>query len=899
MAIHRLAQLFNPRRIALVGVTPNPESVGGKLLLNLVGGFKGVVYPVNPTAEAVLGIPCFPALASLPRAPDLGVICAAAEQVPDLVRQCGEAGILAVVVVSAGFREAGPAGRALEDRVAAERRRFPGMRILGPNCLGFLVPRLGLNVSFAGGLPRDGDIAFISQSGALCSSVLDWALAENVGFSHFVSIGNSLDIDFGDLIDYFGEDERTKSIVLYLESVADARKFLTAARAFARTKPIVAYKAGRFPESAAAAASHTGALASSDDVYAAAFQRAGIARLARIGDIFDVVDLIGRKKMPRGRRLAIVTNAGGPGVIATDALIAAGGVLAQLSAETLAELDENLPPQWSRRNPVDVLGDARSKRVAKAVEIVARDKGVDAILIIVTPQAMTNPGAIAKALARVGEDTRKPLLAAFLGGRTMTEGVEILNQAGVATFATPEQAVQAFMTLMDYASNLEILYETPREIPVRFPVPRAECRERFARLVAGSGTCLGEDVSKSLLAGYGIPTADAIPAGSADAAVAAADRIGYPVVLKILSPDITHKTDVGGVALDLADADAVRAAFGRVVAAARGRAPSARIAGVTVQPMIRSQGAVELILGARKDPVFGSVIMVGLGGIAAELFEDRAIGFPPLNERLARRMLESLKIWPLLSGYRGRPPLAVEALLEVLFRLSYLVADFPEVEELDINPLLVCADRVVALDARVILDPTPRPANADPYAHLALRPYPEEYVRPITLDDGTPVVLRPIKPEDEPLWLELLRGCSPESLYQRFRYLFHWETHEIATRFCFIDYDREIAIVAEAELDGRRTLMAVGRLIADPDLETVEFAILVGDRWQDQGLGGVLTDYCLEVSRRWGLRRVVAQTTRDNQRMLAIFERRGFVRDDAGAGADVNLVKELAPPRPS
>jgi len=899
MAIHRLAQLFDPHRIALIGVTPNPESVGGKLLTNLIGGFQGVVYPVHPTAEAVLGVPCFPSLASLPHTPDLGVICAPAEQVPGLVRQCGEAGILALVVVSAGFREIGPAGRELEERVDAERRRFPGLRILGPNCLGFLVPRRGLNVSFAGGLPRDGDIAFISQSGALCSSVLDWALAENIGFSHFVSVGNSLDIDFGDLIDYFGEDERTKSIVLYLESVADARKFRPAARAFARTKPIVAYKAGRFPESAAAAASHTGALAASDDVYAAAFRRAGIARVDRIADIFDVVDLIGRKKMPRGPRLAIVTNAGGPGVMATDALIEANGILAGLGEATLAELDQNLPPQWSRRNPIDVLGDARSKRVAKAVEIVAKDPGVDAILVIVTPQAMTNPTAIAKAIARVGEDTRKPILAAFLGGRSIAEGIAVLNQAGVATFATPEQAVQAFMTLMDYARNLEVLYETPREIPVRFPVPRTELRDRFAGLIAGSGNCLGEDVSKALLAGYGIPTADARPAATADAAVELATAIGYPVVLKVRSPDITHKTDVGGVVLDLGDPAAVRAAFSRITAAARARAPEARLAGVTVQPMIASQGAVELILGARKDPVFGTVIMVGLGGIAAELFQDRAIGFPPLNERLARRLLQSLRIWPLLNGYRGRPPLAVEPLLEVLFRLSYLVADFPEIEELDVNPLLVGADRVVALDARVILAAERTGPGADPYAHLALRPYPEEYIRPAALADGTPILLRPIKPEDEPLWFELLRSCSRESLYQRFRYLFHWETHEIASRYCFIDYDREIAIVAEAELAGRRTLLGVGRLIADPDRETVEFAVLVGDPWQEHGLGGVLTDYCLEISRRWGLRRVVAQTTQDNPRMLAIFERRGFVREPVESGAEVNLVKELAPPAPS
>jgi acetyltransferase len=893
VAIHRLDQLFSPRRIAILGVSPNPESVGGRLLTNLIGGFRGVVYPVNPTSEAVLGIPCFSDLAALPNRPDLGVICAAAEQVPNLVRQCGEAGVLALVIVSAGFREIGPSGRALEDRIEAERRRFSGMRILGPNCLGFIVPHLNLNVSFANGRPKAGDIAFISQSGALCSSVLDWALSENVGFSYFISVGNALDVDFGDLIDFLGEDERTRSIVLYLESVTNARKFMTAARAFARTKPIVAYKAGRFPESAAAAASHTGAMAAADDVYAAAFQRAGIARIDRIGDIFDVVDLIGRQRKPRGPRLAVVTNAGGPGVIATDALIGAGGVLAGLREETRAQLDEILPPQWSHGNPVDVLGDARSKRFARAIEIVAQDSGVDAILVIVTPQAMTNPTSIAKAVGRVAGEIKQPILAAWLGGRSMAEGIEALNEAGVATFPTPEQAVQAFMTLMDYARNLEVLYETPREINVSLPVARAELRERYAALLGDAQTTLGEDTAKQLLAAYGIPVTSPQPCATADEAVAAAQTIGYPVVMKVHSPDITHKTDVGGVMLDLADAEAVRAAFARIIGAARTHAPNARLAGVTVQPQVRMRHGVELILGTRRDPVFGSVIMVGLGGTAAELFDDRAIGFPPLNERLARRMLESLKIWPLLSGYRGRPTLAVERLLEILFRLSYLVVDFPEIAELDVNPLLIGETDVVALDARVILDSSGAAPSAARYAHLALRPYPEEYVRQVELDGGLHVTLRPIKPEDEPLWFDLLRNCSRETLYQRFRYLFHWETHDIATRYCFIDYDREIAIVAEAQIEGNRQLLGVGRLTADPDVQTVEFAVLVADQWQDRGLGGCLTDYCLEISKRWGLARVIAQTTRDNARMLAIFEKRGFSAQYDASGMEVELIKEL------
>jgi acetyltransferase len=894
MAIRKLDQIFNPKRIAVVGVSPNPQTVGAKLLTNLVGGgFAGVVYPVNPTSEAVLGIQCYPDVKSLPKIPDLGVICAPAGQVPDLVRQCGEAGILGLVIASAGFRESGPEGKALEDAVAAEIERFDGMRIIGPNCLGFIVPRLKLNVSFARGMPRDGHIAFVSQSGALCSSVLDWALEEKIGFSYFVSIGNTLDVDFGDLIDFFGEDDRTKSIILYIESIGDARKFMTAARAFARTKPIVAYKAGRFPESAAVAASHTGAMAAEDDVYDAAFQRAGIARVLDIGEIFDCADLIGRKKTSRGPRLGIVTNAGGPGVMATDALIAEGGRLAELSAETLAKLNDYLPPFWSHRNPVDVLGDARAKRVSRATEILIDDPGIDAVLVIITPQAMTNPAAIAKAIVKVSETTDKPILAAWLGGQSMREGIGILNEAGIATYTTPEQAVRAFMTLVSYSRNLRSLYETPKDIPVEFTLDRKEIRERFDSLVSGQGSVLSEEISKTLLEAYGIPVSRPRLAKTAGEAARIARETGYPVVLKIVSPDITHKTDVGGVAVDVEDEESLHAAYDRMLTAVGSAVPDAEIAGVSIQPMIKATHAVELILGTKKDPIFGTVIMAGLGGTAAELYKDRALGFPPLNERLARRMLESLKIWPLLEGYRGRPAADIDRVIEILMRLSYLVADYPEIVELDVNPLLAGPKTVVALDARVALDPELLGREIRPYSHLALRPYPEEYVRPAKLRDGRDITLRPIKPEDEPMWFELLRSCSRESLYQRFRYFFHWETHEVASRYCFIDYDREIAIVPELEEGGVRKLLGVGRLVADPDHQAVEYAILVGDAWQNMGLGGLLTEYCIEIARHWDLDRIVAQTATDNLRMLAILKRYGFETVSDPCDSTVEVIKQL------
>ncbi len=894
MDILSLDKIFKPQRIALVGVSPNPKSVSGRILANLIGGgFRGVVYPVSPSIEAVMGIPCFPDTASLPKTADLGIICAAAAQVPALVRECGESGIRGLIIVSAGFREIGPAGLALEESIRTEARRFEGMRILGPNCLGVISPGLPLNASFAGAMPRAGHVAFVSQSGALCTSVLDWAAEEKLGFSHFVSTGNMIDVEFGDLIDYLGEDEATQSILLYIESIPDARKFMTAARAFARMKPIVAYKAGRFPESAAAAASHTGALAGEDAVFDAAFKRMGLARVFNIGEIFDCADLVGRPKVPKGPRLAVLTNAGGPGVMATDALIASGGALARLTGETMRVLNESLPPQWSRRNPVDVLGDAKSKLVAKAAQIVLQDPGVDALLVIITPQAMTNPTAVAKEISAQAAATAKPVLAAWLGGAAMREGTNLLNEAGVPTYPTPEQAVKAFMTLVSYARNLEILYETPKDIPVDFPVDRKELRARFAGALTAAEGPLSESRSKELLASYGIPVTSPVAAATADDAVRAAEAAGYPVVLKILSPEITHKTDVGGVALDLVDSGAVRSAFETMMETVRLKTPQARLEGVTVQKMVRSGDGVEMILGVKKDPTFGTVVMAGMGGTSAEIYNDRTIGFPPLNERLARRMLDELRMRPLLQGYRGRPAAAVDKLVEVLVRLSYLAADFPEIAELDINPLLVTPQGVIALDARVVGDRNAVEDPKRPYAHLSLRPYPEEFVKKTRMRDGTAITLRPIKPEDEPLWLALLASCSRESIYSRFRYFFFWQSHEVASRYCYIDYDRELPIVAESGEGPDRRLVGVGRLVAEPGRTSAEYAVLVQDAWQDKGLGGLLTDYCLGIAKDWGIRTVTAITTTDNPRMIAVFEKRGFHIVNDLESSLVEVSKEL------
>ncbi len=896
MAIKKLDSIFNPRRIALLGVSNNPNSVGGITLRNLVsGGYNGVVYPVNPKREAVFGITCYPDVKSLPKVPDLAVIMTSAKIVPQLIRECGEAGIYGIIIMSAGFKEAGEEGRQLEEQVKAEKAKFPGMRVIGPNCLGIIVPGLNMNVSFANGMPEKGHVAFISQSGALCTSVLDWAYESKIGFSYFVSIGNSMDVNFGDLIDYFGQDPGTKSIVLYVESITEARTFMSAARAFSREKPIIVYKSGRFPESAAAAASHTGALASEDSIYDAVFRRAGLARVYDFGNIFDFTDLVGRKRIPKGNRLAIVTNAGGPGVMATDSLISWGGKLVKLSEETMDKLNDYLPPFWSHGNPVDVLGDATPERFAHATEIVLEDEEVDAVLVLLTPQAMTAPTETAEAIAKMATKTNKTIMAAWLGGASMHEGIQIFNEAGISSYPTPEQAIRAFMTLSNYAKNLDLLFETTKEVPLSFQYDRNDLREKYLKQVFPKAKILNEDDSKMLINDYGIDTTHPTPAYSEDEAVEISREKGYPVVLKIYSPDITHKSDVGGVALNIKDDEMVRATFRNMVKTAAEKRPDAKIEGVTVQRMVDTKDAVELILGTKKDPTFGTVMLVGMGGTSAELFKDKRLEFPPLNESLAQQMLESLQIYPLLEGYRGAPRKNIEKLVEVLIRMSYLAADYPEIKELDINPLIVTPTDAIALDARIVIDEEVLHNPVKEYSHLILRPYPESLIREIELKDGTKVTLRPIKPEDEPMWFELLANCSKESIYHRFRYDFFFDSHKVAARYCFIDYDREIAMVAEIEEEGKKQIIGVGRLIADPDIEVMEYAILVADVWQKKDLGYMITKFCMEIAKNREINILVAETTIDNKPMLSVFRKLNFkmkFNEDSSVSVRKDLTEE-------
>ena len=894
MSVENLSKVLRPQSVAVIGASSKEGSVGQTVLKNLIDSeFPGDIFPVNPKHDSLLGLKNYRSVEELPRAVDLAIVATPATTVPQIVSSCGEKGILGLIVLSAGFREVGEQGRAIEAEVQRELDRFPGMRLVGPNCLGILAPHSKLNASFANDMPAEGRIAFISQSGALCTSILDWSLAEKIGFSYFISIGNAMNVKVGDLIDFMANDPHTDSIVLYVESVTEARRFMSAARAFARTKPIVVYKAGRFSQSAQAAASHTGAMAGEDDVYEAAFKRAGMVRVYDASDMFDCAELLARQHRPKGPRLAIITNAGGPGVMALDELLQRQGTLAELEPSTIEQLDNFLPPHWSHNNPVDILGDALPERFQQAVETVAADQQVDALLVTLTPQAMTDPTETAHCVAKAAKKTNKPVLAVWMGGPAVEPGREILNQAGIATYDSPDRAVRAFTYLVSFNQMREVLYETPRHLPNPSPQDENSARTKLQQYVAQQRSALTESESKAILQQYGIPTTVPVPADSAEQAVSIARQLSYPVVMKIHSPDILHKTEVRGVVTGISDDEAVRRTFEEMTERAKELRPDADIQGVTIQRMVSSAEGIELIVGAKRDPVFGALIMLGAGGITAELLRDRALELPPLNERLARRMIDSLKIRQLLHGYRGRSPIDLDQLTEVLVRTSKLIADNPEILELDINPLLATPEGMMALDGRVILDSHTSAEGRKQFSHLAICPYPEQYVRQATLQDGTQVTLRPIQPEDEPLWHELLGRCSERSIWLRFRYLFKETTHEMATRFCFIDYDRTMAIVAELEQQGETQLLGVGRLLADVDHNNAEYAVLVDDAWQGRGLGTLLTEYCLNICHDWGIEHVKVETTADNQRMQHIAKRFEFQRADSGDQQELVFQKQL------
>ncbi len=876
-----LDYVFAPETVAVVGATEKAGSVGRTILWNLLSSpFGGTIYPINPKRANVLGIRAYPELKDVPEKIDLAVIVTPAPTVPGIIKECVDLGIKGAIVISAGFKETGPQGVELERQIL-EYARQGQIRIIGPNCLGVMSPLTGLNATFAQTMANRGNVGFISQSGALCTAVLDWSFREQVGFSAFVSIGSMLDVSWGDLIYYLGDDPRTTSIVIYMETIGNAQAFISAAREVALTKPIIVIKAGRSEAAAKAAASHTGSLTGSDEVLDAAFRRSGVLRVNSISDLFAMTGVLAKQPRPRGPRLTILTNAGGPGVLATDALITGGGELAEIAPETVEKLNAILPAAWSHNNPIDILGDADPQRYAKALEIAGNDPNSDGLLVILTPQAMTEPTQTAETLKPYAHVANKPVLTSWMGGPMVAAGESILNNAGVPTFAYPDAAANAFNYMWRYTWNLHGLYETPMlsEADGNSNGPDFAAVEKIISGARAAGrTILTEFESKQLLAAYNIPTVETRVATTAQDAVTAADAMGYPVVLKLYSETITHKTDVGGVQLNLGNADAVRRAFQDIQDSVTAKVGAEHFNGVTVQPMIKLDG-YEVIIGSSLDPQFGPVLLFGMGGQLVEIFKDRALGFPPLNTTLARRMMEQTRIYKALKGVRGRAPVDLAALEQVMVRFSRLVAEQRWIKEIDINPLLASPERLIALDARVVLhDPD---MTEDKLPHLAIRPYPTQYVQPWTLKDGTSVTMRPIRPEDEPLLIKFHESLSERSVYMRYftrMQLSQRVAHERLARICFIDYVREMALVAEYRNPetNEPEILAVGRLSKLHGLDEAEFALLVADKAQGKGLGQELLRRLIEVGRDEKLRRINGLILADNEYMRRICETLGF-----------------------
>ena len=872
MGTLNLHQLFAPRSVAVIGASDKPGAVGQVVLHNLLNaGFKGEVHAVNPKHAQIMGRPCYADVAALPGPVDLAVFATPAATVPGLIHQLGERGTRAAVVLSAGFHENGKGSPDRQQLLDAAKPY--GLRLLGPNCLGFLNPKLGLNASFAHMDADAGNLAFVAQSGALCTAVIDWAAANNVGFTHVISLGDMLDVDFGDVIDYLGDDGACRGILLYVESIYGARKFMSAARAVSRNKPIIAIKAGRNVAGMLAAKSHTGAMAGSYTVFESAFRRAGIVMVDSVEQLFDVAETLSLARPLAGARLAIVTNGGGPGVLAVDALISQGGKLARLDQSTLTKLEAVLPGTWSHGNPVDIIGDAHPERYVEALKLVADDPYVDAILVINVPTALASSEGAARAVIDIAPHLRVPIITNWMGEATALAARQLFVKASIPSYETPHMAIKAFLTMGAYHQTQELLLQTPPSIPDSFTTNSEAARALVAATLNAGRDVLSEPESKALLQAYGFPVVPTRNAKDIDDALVVAESIGYPIAAKILSPDITHKSDVGGVVLDIETPQALRAALEGILLRVSQHQPHARIEGFSLQRMIRRPRARELILGASTDPIFGPVILFGDGGTAVEVLADKAIALPPLNLQLARDMIARTRVFKLLKGYRDHPAADLDAVALGLVRLSQLLIDIPEVCELDINPMLADAEGVIALDARVRV----QKATTVGTDRLAIRPYPTELEETFTLPTGETLLVRPIRPEDEPAHMRLFEKLDPEDLY--FRFFTHVEkvTHLQIARYTQIDYDREMAFIATRPgPDGRPETVAVVRAVADANHVQAEFAVIVRSDLQRRGLGTLLMNKIVRYCRERGVKRLVGQMLKANREMIDLAVRLGF-----------------------
>ena len=891
MSVRNLDRLFNPDSVALIGATDRAGSVGAVVMRNLRrAGLRADLTLVSPHHQVLDGMRAYPDVASLPQVPDMAVIVTPPATVPGLIAELGARGAKAAVVITAGFAELGADGRALQ-QATLDAARPHLMRLVGPNCVGVIVPGIGLDASFSHVAPPPGDIAFVSQSGAMITAMLDWAAPRGIGFSHVVSLGDMADVDFGDMLDYLAADMRTRAILLYVEGITHGRKFMSAARAASRAKPVLVLKAGHSAAGAKAAHSHTGALAGSDAVYDAAFARAGMLRVTTMAELFDAAETLALTREQTGDRLAIVSNGGGAGVLATDALAAASGRLAELAPQTIARLDRTLPPTWSHGNPVDIVGDAPGTRYAAAIETLLDDRGVDALLVLNCPTALASPEEAAKvaietfAAQAASKLSGRNVFTAWLGERSAAPARRRFEAARIPTYDTPEAAVSGFLHRVRYERSQALLMETPPARPDPFEPDVAGARDVIAAALAAGKSWLEPDDVAAVLAAYGVPQPLARSATSADEAADTATQIGFPVALKIRSPDITHKSDVGGVVLGLGDVAAVREAATAMLERVRGQRPEARIDGILVQQMIERPGAVELLAGLSDDAVFGPVVLFGQGGTAVEIVKDSAVALPPLNSLLARTQMERTRVWQLLQAYRGKPAAAIDAIAEVLIRLGQLAADNVEIRELDINPLLADSGGVIAIDARIRVVPAAVPGAA----RLAIAPYPKHLESTAAARDGTPIALRPVRPDDEPLLQDLFAHMSREDQRLRFFAPMRELSHSLAARLSQIDYDREMALIAQR--DGGT--IGIVRYFADPDRLRAEYAVAVRSDWKGRGVGYLLMTRIIEVAREAGIGELFGEVLHENKPMLAMCRALGFSLAANPSDASLTTVRKL------
>jgi acetyltransferase len=875
MRPHYLNAFFAPKSIAMFGASDREDSVGQIVFDNLLNGdFKGAIYPINPKRDDIQGHRAYPDLESIEKPVDLAVVATPAATVPAIVEECGNQGVRAMIILSAGFREVGPAGRALETKVRDLARSY-GIRFLGPNCLGLIRPSLGLNATFGNNSATEGGIALVSQSGALCTAILDWAENRDVGFSAVISTGIAADIDFGDILDYLASDPQTKSIILYVEGLQDARRFMSGLRSAARAKPVIVIKAGRHSEGAAASMSHTGALVGGDEAFTAALIRSGVVRVETISQMFAAASTLSSRYGSSGDRIAIVTNGGGPAVLAADHIPEVGLRLAELSKETIGSLDRVLPPTWSVINPVDIIGDAPPERYEEAVDICLKDPDVDGVLVILTPQAMTRPLEVAEAVIEAADQHQKPIVTSWMGGPQVEPARQAFRSAKIPTFNTPEAAVDAFHYLASYKANQKLLLQTPGRLPLDHEEPNTEA----ARLIIESAlsdkrSVLTEPESIALLEAFGIPTVRNGIARSAEEALILAVSMGFPVAMKIYSEDISHKSDVGGVALDIGNAADVRGAYHGLMDRVHKARPEAALQGVTVEQMLRTPNGREVMIGVINDPVFGPVISFGAGGTWVEVMKDVAVALPPINRRLARDLISRTKIATMLEQFRNLPAANIDALVDVLLRVSNMACELPWLQEMDINPLILDENGMVAVDARIVVG-VPRPST-DPYHHMAIHPYPADLETHFQLPDGTNVTIRPIRPEDAEIEADFIRDLSDEAKYFRFMHAIDELTPEMLARFTQIDYDREMALIAVTYEDGHEVEHGVVRYITNPDQNSCEFALVISDTLQGHGIGQRMLNRLMEIARSRGLDMIEGEVLSENHRMLQMIRTMGF-----------------------